>query len=103
MPKKSLENSALIHGLKNPKEAAEYLNTVLQEGDRDLFLLALKDIAMAHGGITALAKKTKLNRPSLHRMLSGQGNPELASLDRLLGAFGLRISIDSAEKKKKAS
>lgn len=103
MPKKTIDQSALIEDLKNPKEAAEYLNAVLKEGDRDLFLLSLKDIAVAHGGISALAKKTKLNRPSLHRMLSGQGNPELASLEKLLTVFGLRISIDSMEKKKRAS
>jgi probable addiction module antidote protein len=100
MPKKKLEESALVAGLKNPSEAAEYLNAALREDDRELFLLALKDIAFAYGGISALAKKTKLNRPSLHRMLSAKGNPELGSLEKLLRAFGLRISIDSVNKKR---
>lgn len=103
MPRKKLKDSVLIQDLTNTKEAAEYLNTVLEDGDKDLFLLALKDIALAHGGVTALAKKTKLSRPSLYRMLSGDGNPELSSLEKLLAAFGLRISIDSIETKKKAS
>jgi probable addiction module antidote protein len=103
MPRRKLKNSALIQDLTNTQEAAEYLNTVLEDGDRNLFLVALKDIALAHGGVTALAKKTKLSRPSLYRMLSGDGNPELSSLEKLLAAFGLRISINSIEAKKRAS
>ncbi len=103
MPSRKLKNSALIQDLTNTQEAAEYLNTVLEDGDRDLFLVALKDIALAHGGVTALAKKTKLSRPSLYRMLSGDGNPELSSLEKLLAAFGLRISINSIDSKKRAS
>lgn len=100
MPKKELEESALVTALKDPEEAAEYLNAALSEGDREVFLLALKDIASAHGGVTALAKKTKLSRPSLHRMLSANGNPELGSLEKLLKAFGLRLSVNSVGKKK---
>jgi probable addiction module antidote protein len=103
MPRKKLKDSVLIQNLSNTEEAAEYLNTVLEDGNKDLFLLALKDIALAHGGVTALAKKTKLSRPSLYRMLSGDGNPELSSLEKLLAAFGLRISINSIETKKQAS
>jgi probable addiction module antidote protein len=98
-----LEESFLITRLVNPKAAASYLNEVMKDGDRDLFLLALRDIAVAHGGISALAKKTKLSRPSLHRMLTGNGNPELASLEKLLDAFGLRLSVDAKGKKKRAS
>jgi len=103
MPRMKLKKSAIIRDLTDAREAAAYLNTVLEDGDKDLFLLALKDIALAHSGVTALAKKTKLSRPSLYRMLSGNGNPELSSLEKLLAAFGLRISIHSIEAKKRAS
>lgn len=96
---KKLADSAIIQDLRNPKEAAAYLNSVLEEGDRNLFLHALKNIALAYGGIAALAHKTKLNRTSLYRMLSGDGNPELASFEKLLTAFGLKISVRSLEKK----
>jgi DNA-binding phage protein len=40
----------LIEGLKNPEEAAAYLNAALEEGDRETFLLALRNMAEANGG-----------------------------------------------------
>jgi probable addiction module antidote protein len=103
MPSIKWEDSVFVTRLVDPVEAAGFLNEVMKDGDRDLFLMALRDIATAHGGISALAKKTKLSRPSLHRMLARNGNPELASLEKLLSAFGLRLSVDPKEKKRRAS
>jgi len=40
-----------------------------------------------------VAKKSKLNRTSLYRMLSKKGNPELASIGSLLKLFGLKLSV----------
>ncbi len=52
----------LIEALKDSREAAAYLNAAMEEGDRELFLLALRNVAEAHGGMAAVAEKTKLNR-----------------------------------------
>ena len=85
----------LIEALKDPREAAEYLNAAIEEGERDLFLLALRNVAEARlGGMAQLAEQAGLNRESLYRMLSEQGNPALSSLDKLLHALGLRLSIE---------
>ena len=43
-------NDYLIASLKNPKEAAEYLDVALQDGDLAVFMLALKDVVKALGG-----------------------------------------------------
>lgn len=83
----------LIESLKDPVEAAAYLNAALEEGDKALFLLALKHVAEAFGGMRKLSKKTKLNRESLYRMLSKRGNPELHSLYALLKTLGLEFTI----------
>lgn len=80
----------LIESLKDPEEAAEYLNAVLEENDPKLFLSALRDVADAYG-MGEIAKKTDLNRPSLYRMLSKEGNPEIYSVFSLLTAIGLRL------------
>jgi len=40
----------LIEALKNPAEAAAYLNAALEEVDRETFLLALRNVAEANGG-----------------------------------------------------
>lgn len=86
----------LIESLKDPKKAAEYLNAALEEGDRQLFLLALKDVATASGGFVKLSKKTKLNRENLYRILSKKGNPALDSLNNILKKLGLRFAVEVA-------
>lgn len=83
----------LIESLRNPREAEEYLNVALEEDDPELFLLALRNVAEAQGGVARLAEKTKLNRESLYKMLSERGNPELKSLDVLLHALGFRLAV----------
>ncbi len=89
---------SLIKALADPLEAAGYLNAALEDGDKELFLLALRNVAEARlGGMSKLAAATGLNRESLYRMLSGKGNPELKSLDRLLHALGLKITVDVDE------
>jgi probable addiction module antidote protein len=84
--------------LADPMEAASYLNAVMAEGDKALFLHALRNVAEARlGGMSRLAEATGLNRESLYRMLSGEGNPELKSLDLLLHALGLKIAVEVDE------
>ncbi len=85
----------LLERLKDPQEAAAYLDAALEDGDIEVFLLALRDVAEARlGGMTTLAQQTGLNRETLYRTLSEKGNPELASLDKLLHAVGLRLAVE---------
>jgi probable addiction module antidote protein len=85
----------LIESLKEPDAAARYLTACLEDGAPEVFLLALRDVAEAQGGIRSLAEKTQLNRESLYRMLSRSGNPTLASLTPLLGSLGLRLAVET--------
>lgn len=85
---------SLLETLKDPREAAEYLNAALEEGDNELFLLALKNVVKA-SGVTNIARKTHLNRENLYKMLSEKGNPEFTSLWSILSSIGLKISIDT--------
>ncbi len=84
----------LIEALKDPREAATYLNAAIEDGDKEVFLLALRNVALAHGGMSAVAKKAHINRESLYRMLSRKGNPELKSIFNLLHIVGLKINIE---------
>jgi probable addiction module antidote protein len=87
----------LAEDLQDPAEAVEYLNACLEDGDPRVFLLALRDVARARGGVAKLAEATELNREHLYRMLSENGNPELSSLEVLLGALGFRLSVSLKE------
>src|SRR5947208_16546207 len=93
MPPSKPYHPELIKALRDPREATEYLNAALEDGDPEGFLLALRDVAEAKGGVAQLAEAAKLNRESLYRMLSDRGNPELRSLDALLHALGFRLAI----------
>lgn len=86
----------LINRLKNPEYASEYLNQALKDGSQDLFMLALRDVAKAKG-ITRTARESNLNRESMYKMLSGNGNPNLSSLNKLLDSLGLALNISRKE------
>ena len=88
----------LIESLKDPREAAAYLNAAIEDGDRALFLLALRNVAEAHGGMSAVSQKAQLNRESLYRMLSKKGNPEIKSIFTLLESMGLKLTIEPSKK-----
>ena len=82
----------LVTDLARPEEAAAYLNAALEDGDKNVFLLALRDIAEAKG-MSHVSKKTALNRVSMYRMLSKKGNPQLSSLESILKSAGLRLAV----------
>lgn len=85
---------SLIRALRDPAEAAAYLDAALEEGDRAVFLVAIRNVINALGGMTQIARDTGLNRENLYRVLSEKGNPELASLEKLLKSLGLRLSVE---------
>lgn len=83
----------LLELLKDPKEAAGYLNAALDSGEIKLFLLALHNVVQANGGITVLAAKTKKSRTSLYKSLSEGGNPYLKSANELLTAMDMHLMV----------
>ncbi len=83
----------LYEDLRDPAEAAAYLNAAVEDGDQQGFLLALRDVAEARG-IAQTARSSGLNRENMYRMLSAAGNPQLSSLKSLLQSLGLRLSIE---------
>jgi probable addiction module antidote protein len=76
--------------LKTERDRAAYLEAALEEGDAMLVAAALGDIARAVG-MTTIAREAGLGRESLYKALSPGGNPELATVLRVLRAVGLRL------------
>jgi probable addiction module antidote protein len=87
----------LLKELADSEYAAGYLTAALEEGE-DVFLLALRDVAQAQGGMAGLARATQLNRENLYDMLSAAGNPRLSSVTAILDKLGLRVSFQPKEK-----
>ena len=91
--------SWLIARLKDPFEAAAYLEAVIEGGDAGALMVALRQVAQAQGGVARVARKAKLTREATYRILSRTGNPELRSLKALLRATGLRLAVVPIEKR----
>ncbi len=102
MAKKFKKYEESLHeSLKDPKEAAAYLNAHLQDEEKDseeLFLMALRDVTKAYG-FGEIAEKADLGRESLYKALSKNGNPKVATLRSLLKALGLKLSVELDKKK----
>ena len=94
MAKNRSYQSNLLEALKDPNEVVEYLNAALEDGEPEVFLLALRDVVDAYGGMGKLAESTSLNRENLYRMLSTKGNPEFFSLSTVLDAIGFRLAVE---------
>ena len=88
--------------LKDVEEAAEYLTACFEDSE-EVFLLGLRQVVESHGGIGTLAEETKLNRESLYRMLSRDGNPQLSSLALILENLGLRLRFAPRDEEKEAA
>jgi probable addiction module antidote protein len=78
--------------LKTREDVAAYLDAVLDDGDPDLLKAALGDIARAEG-MTEIARAAGVGRANLYKALSPDGNPELATVAKVLRALGLRLTV----------
>lgn len=76
--------------LETEEDMAAYLNVALEEGDLSLILASLGDIARARR-MSAVAEETGLGRESLYKSLSVNGNPEFATVLKVLRVLGLQL------------
>ena len=76
--------------LKTEEDMAAYLEAALEEGDSTLVAAALGDIARAKG-MTNVARDAGLGRESLYKALSPAGNPEFATILKVVAALGLQL------------
>ena len=79
--------------LRSPRSAARYLEFFLAEGDKEAFLLALRDVVDAWGGIARLAPRLRVKRQTVYRILLPTGNPSLDTMLQVLKPLGLRLSV----------
>jgi probable addiction module antidote protein len=81
--------------LETDEDMAAYLEAALEDGDPNLVAAALGDIARAKG-MTQIARETGLGRESLYKALSPEGNPEFATVLKVVRALGLRLHAATA-------
>ena len=91
--------SEYLHNeLQNDQEAKAYINVALEEffidNNKEMFLVAIKNVIDAQGGISHISRKAKLNRQHLYKMLSAKGNPSFDNIGALLSALGLKLKVE---------
>lgn len=93
MPKTSSYRESLIEALADPIEAKYYLRAVLEDYPRG-FLKAVRNVAQAHQ-MSKVAEEAGIQRESLYRALSDDGNPRWFTINPILAALGLRITVET--------
>lgn len=92
MPKRTKDyHSWLLVRLTNPRTAANYLNAAMNDST-EMFLTALRNVAEART-MAKVAQEAGVNRESLYRALSEEGNPRLSTLSSVLSVLGLKIFV----------
>jgi probable addiction module antidote protein len=86
-------NAFLQNELRDPELAAAYLSAAAEDGSIEQLMLALRAVAEAHGGIGAVAESAHLNRQTMYRTLSNDGNPTIATLLSILQVMGLNVAF----------
>ncbi len=87
----------VVEHLKTDEDMATYLEAVLEDGDPALVSAALGDIARARG-MTEIAREAGLGRESLYKALSPEGNPEFATVMKVVRALGLKLHVEAAHR-----
>lgn len=84
--------SELLKRLKDPKLAEAYINAALEHGTQEELLVALKNVCEAHG-MARTARKAKINRENMYRVLSAKGNPHLSTFTSIIESTGLKLRV----------
>jgi probable addiction module antidote protein len=92
MPKRTKDyHSWLLKRLFEPREAERYLKVAMADSP-EIFLKALRNVAEANR-MSKVAENAGVNRESLYKALSTEGNPRLSTLDSVLAALGMELTV----------
>ena len=79
-----------VDHLETTEDRVAYLEAALEQDDPQLVAVVLGDIARAQG-MTKVAQEAGLGRESLYKSLSPSGNPEFATVVKVMRVLGLRF------------
>ncbi len=85
----------VVDYLRKDKEMAEYLEAAMEDGHPAVIATAIGNIARAKG-MTQVARKAGIGRVSLYKALSPKGNPEFATVLKVVEALGLRLHVKTS-------
>lgn len=78
--------------LDSPEMIHEYLKAAFEDGDSEMLLIAIGNVAKAQG-MSEIARKTKLSRQNLYKALSPGGAPKFDTVKKVVEAFGCKLAL----------
>jgi DNA-binding phage protein len=97
MPTHKSYKSYLIESLTDPTEAAAYLDAVLEDGDLEHIVLALKNVSEARRSRLDNSNEPDPAWENCDRLLDQGKTPELSAILALLNELGLKLSVTAKE------
>ena len=91
-PRDKSFSASLEATLTDPAEAAVYIDAAMELDDPAALLEALRHVAKAHG-MAEVARRADVGDKTLFKALSDKGNPTLETVNKVLHAVGLRLSV----------
>ena len=91
-PRDKSYDESLWESLRDPIEAAAYVEAVMELDDPAALLVALRQVAKAHG-MAEVARRANVGDKMLFKALSAEGDPTLSTVHKVLHAVGLRLSV----------
>ena len=78
--------------LDSPEMIHEYLKAAFEQGDDELLIAAIGNVAKAQG-MTEIARKTNLSRQNLYKTLAPNGSPKFETVKKVIEALGCKLAI----------
>jgi DNA-binding phage protein len=93
VPNHKSYHTYLINSLKDPEEAAAYLDSVFDDGDPEYILLALNNVAEARGLLSNMPDRSNQNWQEIYQQFTQQKVSDVSVLEMMLNTLGLRLSV----------
>ena len=81
--------------LDNDEVIAEYLTAALEDGNPDVFLAAIGNVAKAKG-MSAIARDAELGRESLYKAFAPGAKPRYDTVLKVLQSLGVKLNVSAA-------
>lgn len=98
MPKNISYREELIASLKDPLEAAPYIEACLEEENSDVLKLALNDVVEARHRMNEFSEDVTALLAKLSELLSEKKGSEIYCLSALLNALGFQLTVTVKER-----
>ena len=82
--------------LNSAEAIAAYLDAYLEDATPDELRAALATVARSHG-VSDLSRRSGVTRAGIYKALGEDGNPSFETIRSLLGAMGLRLTVEPAD------